>query len=141
VPLAPNEIVEGAVAYFRVEILNADKDVLRLEPTPRDGPFVCFQVEGGWSAWAPLTTQGPPERPERIEIRAEWKLRGSVEWRGTAQYLNDGRNTYVGPNASFVAAAASELTFEPGVLRPRVTADGVAAVLAEVRERAGFTLS
>jgi hypothetical protein len=141
-PLAPEEIAPGAVAYFRVTVLNADEQLVRPEHrTPRDGPFLCFQSDGEWSAWTPLTTQGPPERPERLKIRDEWKLHGSSEWQKTAQYLTDGRNSYVGPDASFVAAAAHELTFTAPVRRPCVTADGVDAVVQEVRARGGATLS
>src|SRR5690606_3729365 len=102
----------------------------------RPGPFVCVQAADGRSVWSPLTQDF---RPERLEIDKKWRREGSTVWREHDQYLNDGRNTFVGPNEAFVRAGAKEMPFK-GYRRPYVTAEGVEAILSEIRSRSGALL-
>lgn len=136
-PLTKEQIVPGVIAYFDANVLNADGAVtLPASPTDRSGPFVCFAADSNRSAWAAITTQ---HRPERIEIKSEWRTGGKGAWLSADQYLNDGATTYVGPNESFVAAAATKDRFS-GSDRPQVTVDGVSAVLLEITKRGGNLL-
>jgi hypothetical protein len=134
-PLRAEDIAAGAVAYFDVGTLNADEDVSRPAfPTTRNGPFVCYQQVGNQSVWTPITTQF---RRERLEIKAEWRSGGSPAWRENDQFVNDGATTYGGPADAFVWAASDEAPFD---VRPAVTEPGVAAIVAEVRQRGGTLL-
>jgi len=54
-------------------------------------------------------------------------------WRDRVCYLNDGANTYSGPDSSFLAASAEELT--DAATRSRMAAEGVAAVKAEIERQ------
>lgn len=136
-PLLDSEIQAGCVAYFDITTLNADTRVSRPRcPTTRPSPFVCFESANDRSAWAPITTQF---RKERLFLDPLWRVGGSKQWRTDHLYLNDGACTYVGTNAAFVDSAATETPFMK-ISRPRLTADGVAAVVAEVRQRRGTML-
>ena len=86
------------------------------------------------STWAPLTTKDP--RQVRLFIRLEWRTGGTEKWKRDDQYLNDGATTYVGPNESFVAAAANEIPItmcERGGIKP----DGLAEIRKEIVGRGG----
>ncbi|HJP89036.1 MAG TPA: hypothetical protein VJ850_08385 [Candidatus Limnocylindrales bacterium] len=134
-PLRPEDIDPGAVAYFEVAFLNSDPLVTGpAHPTNRNGPFVCYDHVNGQSAWSAITSQ---ERPERLYLEPQWRQGGSNAWRNGAQYLNDGATTYAGPDASFIAAAINEAPMNP---RPTLSADGVAAVIVAVRARGGTIL-
>lgn len=133
-PITVAEIRSGAVAYLDASTLNDDPEVTNPEhPTTRNGPFVCFAVNGQRSGWAPISTQF---REERLLIEESWRLSGAGAWRNADQYLNDGLTTYVGPNASFAGASQNTDTFR-AANRPRVNAEGVAAILAEIQNQGG----
>lgn len=133
-PLTEAMIRPGMVAYFDASVLNADPSVRSpRSPTTRSEPSVCFQVSGSTSAWAPITTTF---RPERLAIRAEWRVDGGGDWISKDQYLNDGATAYVGANRVFTRASLAQdnCTDES---RPCTADAGVAATPAEVRKHAG----
>ncbi len=128
------EIKAGVVAYFDVAKLNADPAVSKPQSlATRNGPFVCFATNDQSSAWVEVSTQ---YRDERLPIKDEWRKSGSGAWKTKPQYFNDGKSSYADPKASFVAAAVGVDNFT-AANRPRVTDDGVAAILAEVIVRDG----
>jgi hypothetical protein len=134
-PITTAEIRPGIVAYLSATALNADITVQQpVNPTTRNGPFLCFAVNGDQTGWAPITGQ---HRVDRLEILAHWRTGGTPAWLQTDQYLNDGDTTYVGSKASFVAASQATDTLTMAN-RPKVTRQGVAAVLAEVRAKGGL---
>jgi hypothetical protein len=93
--------------------------------------FVCYKIEGPASWWAPLTSTA---RTERVRIDPSWLSchRGKLGDGGV--YLQDGKNTYAGPTQSFIAASKNEVLIGP---RAYLSADGVAAIVAEVKNRGG----
>lgn len=135
-PLSEPEIVPGAIAYFDAQMLNNDTRVMKSgDPVARAGSgnqFVCYKVEGGRSFWAPLTATW---REERLRIEAAWVTNGYGPLAAGEVFLQDGKNTYAGPMAAFVAAAAGESTFEAG--RPLLSLDGVTQVLSTAVARQG----
>jgi len=136
-PLTSAQIKVGVVAYLEVGVLHADNQIKQPpSPAPRDGPFVCFATSGQLSAWTEISTQA---KDGRLELKAEWRKSGAGSWLTDAQYINDGRTTYIGPKSSFVAASQSKDKFQ-AQSRPRVTLEGVAAVVQAVRARGGNTL-
>ena len=131
------DIRTGSLAYFDHELLLAQPDIEHANlGLDRPGPFVCVQVKDGKSVWSPLTQDF---RPERLAIDPKWRREGSTVWREQDQYLNDGRNTFAGPNEAFVRAGAKELPFR-GYRRPYITAEGVQAILEEISNRNGALL-
>lgn len=135
-PLQEQEIAAGVIAYFDAATLNADDDVsVSGDPVTRPGignQFVCYKADSGRSWWAPLTAT---ERPERLRIQAGWVSNGYGPLGAGKVFLQDGKNTYVGPNASFVAAAAGETPFVGG--RPTVSTGCVAKIAQVVVSRDG----
>lgn len=133
-PLLPNEVEIGVVAYFDHTSLLADPNIDRNDDgLNRPGPFVCVQIKEQHSVWCAVTSEF---RPERLLLRPEWRQGGSEQWRGVAQYLVDGLNTYLGPTTSFVQAAAGEYPFTLHA-RPTITCDGVAAIIEEINKQGG----
>ena len=131
------EIRVGSLAYFDHKLLLAEADVRHIASgLDRPGPFVCIQKEGDRSVWTPITQD---HRPERLVIDPKWRRQGSDAWQKGDQYLNDGRNTFVGLNDAFVRAGAKETPFVR-YKRPYITAEGVSAILAEVKARNGELL-
>lgn len=135
-PLQQTEIQPGVVAYFDAAALNADPDVSASgDPVTRTGAgnqFVCYRVDGDTSWWAPTTTQ---HRSERLQIDPAWVTFGNARLQAGDVYLQDGKNTYMGPSEPFVCAAAGEMSFARG--RPVLNDDGIQAVIRVVRERGG----
>lgn len=133
-PLLPEEIVPGIVAVLETQPLLSNADVQRSpDDIPfRAGPFLCIQVVGDQSTWLNITTK-KDTRGLRVELRPEWLLHGSDVWREAPQYVHDARKTFVGPNKAFVIAGANEIAFTKHQ-RPCVSADGIAAALAEIRK-------
>lgn len=135
-PFANQEVGPGVIAYFDAAGLNDDPRVsVSGDPVRRLGTgnqFVCYKVGDGRSWWAPLTAT---ERPERLRIRAEWVANGYGPLGAGAVFLQDGKNTYAGPDDSFVAAAVGERHFDGG--RPTVSMAGVEEIIRVVEERGG----
>jgi len=135
-PLSHADIQAGAIAYFNAKALNRDADVrVSGDPVTRPGTgnqFVCYRASDGRSWWAPLTAT---ERPKRLRIKAEWVANGYGPLGTGNVFLQDGKNTYAGPNRSFVAAASGEISFNGG--RPTVSAEGVAEIARVVQDRGG----
>lgn len=137
-PLTEAEITPGVVAFFSVQALNSDNQIIKpTAPTTRNGPFVCFETNNNNSAWTPLTKI---PREERLEIKKEWRLGGSRSWQTTVHYLNDGATTYTGTNKAFVAAATSADTYEPEKRR-YIATDGVEEIRTRIKIRGGSFLS
>lgn len=128
------EIRVGSLAYLDHKLLLNETEVRHGNfGIDRPGPFVCIQREGAQSTWTPLTQD---HRPERLVIDPKWRRNGSDVWRKQDQYLNDGRNTFIGPNEAFVRAGAKENPFQR-YKRPYITAEGVQAIITEVKNRNG----
>ena len=104
-PLSETEIVPGAIAYFDANMLNDDTRVTKFgDPVARAGSgnqFVCYKVAGDRSFWAPLTATW---RKERLRIEAAWVTTGYDPLAVGDVFLQDGKNTYVGPHEAFVVS-------------------------------------
>lgn len=132
-PLSAEEVIPGAVAILNTTLLMSNKTVQ--SPTDgssfRPGPFLCVQVSDGVATWLAITTKDKDGL--RLELKKEWLLEGSEIWRNESQYINDARKPFRGPVAAFVKAGEAELPHQPHN-RPRVSEDGVNAVLREMRK-------
>lgn len=130
--LGLNEIKVGLVSHLDQTALAKDKRVMDTYPQQHTElrPFVCVAVNLPKSTWAPLSSTA---RPERIEIKAEWRLGGIPMWRDRVCYLNDGANIYIGLNGAFADASAKEQTDHK--TRSQMSEEGVAAVLAEIEKQ------
>jgi hypothetical protein len=129
-PIDADEVLPGLVAFLDVEVLAADDRVVNMKDPRhgiRPGPFVCLSVDSERSQWAQITTE---VRPERLEIRREWRLGGHPQWLGDPQYLQDGANVWRGQLEVFLAASHEELTDRTN--RAWVTEDGLREVVREV---------
>lgn len=135
-PLQENEIQPGTVAYFDIEVLHQDRrvqvtgDPVRREATGNQ--FVCYKVTEGVSYWSPLT--GTYRYP-RLRIEPEWVSNGYGPLATGEVWLQDGKNTYRGPHASFIAATATELPFD--IARPHLSNAAIAAIHAQICNRGG----
>ena len=135
--LDEKEIVQGAVAYFDVDVLHQDQAVVitgdRIVRDSRNGnQFVCHKVEEETCYWSPLT--GSYKFP-RLQIDSDWVTNGYGPLAVGKVWLQDGKNTYRGPKASFVAAAASESAFENG--RPSLSQDALDKIYEQIQKRGG----
>jgi hypothetical protein len=132
-PLAAAEVAVGLVAWLNQHVLHADGRVLSTAPAggERLAPFVCCYVSGDFSGWSAITSR---RKPQRLELKPEWRSGGSTDWRRRGQYLNDGNNILEGPTAAFVDASTDEQTVSAN--RARLSLDGVAAVLKEIQRQA-----
>ena len=135
-PLAINEITIGAIAYFDVNTLNPDPLIIKSgDPVSRSASgnqFVCYKVVGAESYWAPLTGSS---RPERLPIDPAWVKNPYGALAAGKVSLQDGKNTYHGPSASFVAADVAEQPFFKG--RPIISGAGIAAIKQVIGSRGG----
>lgn len=126
------EISIGVVAYFDPVLLRAEPRIESIQSVFQKTairPFVCFRAGMTGSEWAPLTTQ---MRPERLRIDDIWKCGGGQKWKSSPLYLCDGSNFCRGPDVAFIACSVSEMEFPSGMTRPRITVEGVKAILKEV---------
>lgn len=139
-PLTLAEIEPGIVAILDVSVLTADPRVMydKTAGTFRNGPFVCVQVLGDKSLWVAITSKRD-KRGLRLEIQKGWCIDGSQAWRSTTQYVNDARKPFVGSVLAFVSAGQAELPHHPHK-RPRVSQDGVTAILQEMKKYGVATL-
>ena len=135
-PLTLPEIQPGAIAYFDVGILHADATVtVTGYPINRDvagNQFVCYKIDGNMSYWSPLTGTF---KYKRTLIEAAWVTNGYGPLAAGQVWLQDGKNTYWGPNASFIAATATEQAFN--IARPTLSANAVAAIHVAIQARGG----
>ena len=135
-PITAAEIQPGAVAYFDVAVLHGDtKVIVTGDPVQRDvtgNQFVCYKTDGDTSYWSPLTAT---DKYRRTRIEAAWVENGYGPLGAGKVWLQDGKNTYRGPNASFVRATATELPFD--VARPLLSAPALTAIHAAIRARGG----
>ena len=136
-PLTTAQITIGAIAYFDVDVLHADKGIhVTGDPVTRDvngNQFVCYKVSGDQSYWAPLT--GTYRHP-RLPIDPNWVSNGYGALSAGTVWLQDGKNTYSGPNTSFIAATATEQAFNAGQ-RPMLSPAGMQAILKAIKARGG----
>ena len=131
-PLTADEIEPGIVAILEAATLSDDSRVQHedLGANFRSGPFLCVDVKGEVSRWLAITTKAGP-RGLRLSLSEAWRVDGSEVWHTEPQWINDARKPFIGPNESFVDAAAKELPHRPHN-RPRVSLEGLEAVRAEV---------
>ncbi len=131
--LDTDEVTVGLVAWLNQHVLPADGRVLSTAPAggERLAPFVCCHASGGLSGWSAITSR---PKPQRLELKLEWRSGGSSEWRQRGQYLNDGNNILEGPAAAFIDASTDEQTVSGN--RARLSPDGVDAVLKEIQRQA-----
>lgn len=116
-----------------VDFLSQPDVVHTGNPATRLGPFVCIGVSGSHATWAGLTSRW---RIERLEIPVSWRLGGPERWRMGRQYLTDGATRYQGPIAAGAAASWRTVFGSPQDL-PRLSDDGLEAVILKVRASAG----
>ena len=130
----PDEVVPGFVSSLDQGQLTSDDRVLDTYPqtSVELRPFVCFDIDGDQSSWAPLSRA---YRRERVEIKSEWRTGGLNTWRDGACYLNDGANVYIGPHEAFVEASRETETTPSN--RSMMSEAGVAAVREEVERQIG----
>lgn len=127
-PLKPNDITPGIVAYFAVAHLRASAKSLDYQSLPdRDGPFLCVQVDGDRSAWLGLTSRQKSWFWWHLPIPPAHKLGGSPRWRGEYTAVNDLRKPIQGPSRVFVCAS-QRVDVIPWWLRPKVSDEGLAAI-------------
>jgi hypothetical protein len=135
-PLTEAEIEPGAIAYFDVEVLHADAEVQisgdRVQREVTGNQFVCHSVTGQRSCWSPLTAT---YRHPRIRIEPEWVANGYGPLAAGGVWLQDGKNTYCGPSASFVAGSATEAQFN--VTRPRLSNAALVKIHEQISKRGG----
>jgi hypothetical protein len=137
-PLLNSEIQPGCYAWFEVEQLFADPLVHRTQTAAfRDGPFICVQEKNGHSVWVALTRQ--ENASGRTWIKADWRLDGDQHWHAGDSYFNSLKETFVGPNASFLVAASNERPYAPH-LRPRLSDVGVAFAMDRLKFNNARTL-
>lgn len=131
--LDTDEAAVGLVAWLNQHVLHSDDRVLSTAPAAdeRLAPFVCCHLSGDMSGWAAITSR---PKPQRLELKPEWRSGGSSDWRRRGQYLNDGNNILEGPTAAFVDASTDEQTVPAN--RARLSSDGVAAVIKEIHRQA-----
>lgn len=135
--ITDDEILPGLVAFLDQPMIEMDRRVSRTKKLPDANPrlFVCYARSGDTSEWSPITTRQRPTGYQRLRIERQWRSGGDPQWLRDDQYLNDGANTYRGPNRAFVDASHLERT-EPGN-RARVSAEGIGAILAEIERQVG----
>ena len=135
-PLTFAEIQPGAVAYFDVAVLHTDPAVkVTGDPVQRfvtGNQFVCYKIDDKTSSWSPLTAT---YKFRRTLIDAAWVTNGYGPLGAGKVWLQDGKNTYTGPNASFAAATATEHAF--AVARPSLSAAAITAIHAAIKARGG----
>jgi hypothetical protein len=135
-PLTHLEIAVGAIIYVDVQILHADPLVqITGDPVTRitsGNQFVCYCIKGEESYWTPLTGT---TNPVRLKIRPNWVSNGYGPLQVGKVWLQDGKNTYRGPNTSFIAAAINELPFATS--RPSISTVGIGQILRAIRKRGG----
>lgn len=135
--LAATEPQLGAIAYFSIDDLRGDQAIRRTGGSndTKARPFACYAVGAdGQTFWTPLTTDG--SQPGRTQLDPKWIRRAVGRLASDPVFVNDGGHTYVGPPASFVQHSAANDNFT-AAKRPRLSSDGVAAVLAAVKARGG----
>lgn len=132
-PLHLDEIEPGIVAYIDTSILLSDSRVTRPNDDQfKSRPFLCVVVGAGKTLWLNLTTQ-PGRYNHRFALRPEWRLHGSRMWRTHPSFVNNPGEPYIGRDVSFVDAARDEM--EMPFKRPRVSSEGIAAIVAEMAAR------
>lgn len=132
--LRSTDIFVGSVAYFDDELLLSEEDIDAGDSeVDRPGPFVCVQTKGASSVWIAMTGES---RPERLFVDPKWRMYGSDKWRQDGQYINDGLCTCLGPNEAFVRAGSKEAPFNK-YRRPRISDEGIAAILLEIEKQGG----
>jgi hypothetical protein len=129
--LQDTEIQPGCYAWFDVKKLLADKRVEHKAKTKfRDGPFICVQAKDARSVWVELTRQDGAYGREWL--KDEWRLEGDPQWLDGKSYFNSLNETFIGPNAAFVDAAASEPAYTP-YTRPQLSVEGVEFALKRLK--------
>lgn len=133
-PLLPEEIIPGAVAYMdqRAVFLNKDIEQVPEECDSKTRPYVCISASEGESTWLALTRE---YSHHRLEIVKKWRERGSKKWKTGKMYLNDARNTFKGPHDAFISLTLEEDTFDT-IKRPRIAPVGMRAIERKIAEYA-----
>ena len=133
-----DEIEPGVVAYFDTSILLSDPRVRHSAARVfRNGPFVCIEVGPGSTSWLEITSK-PGRFNQRMPSLSHWKLHGSDTWRAIPAFLNYVREPFAGRDVAFCDATRFEHTFTQ-FLRPRISDEGVAAIVCEMQRRNGLT--
>ncbi|GAB1406143.1 hypothetical protein MASR1M8_00620 [Thermomonas brevis] len=144
-PLSEEEIYLGTVAYFEPTVLHRDKDIeVTGDPVTRDGPFVCYAISEAKSKWTPLTSEDKfmtnrktgESFSVRVRIRPEWVARAYGLFAAGESFFQDGKNTYSGANATFIAAAA-KIDIQTPETRPALNEDGLKAARDYIARRGG----
>ncbi|MBX3359471.1 MAG: hypothetical protein KF745_13710 [Phycisphaeraceae bacterium] len=109
------------------------------EPIVEGEYFVCYAEEGDRSCWAPVSPKQAFHQASRKPVRvdmSDYREGGPEAWRAGSCFLIDGKQTYRGNTADFLAAARPMPECDSPA---RLTPAGVARVADQVRYRRGFT--
>jgi hypothetical protein len=128
------EIRPGLVAFIDLGAVQRHPLCKSYNPGgPKPHPCVCLHATARVALWGPLTTT---YRPERLEIRREWKLGGTQSFQNKDIWLGDGACIFAIPNGLLHLFNDGEVTGRD--TRGRISPEGMGRVLAEVSDRARF---
>jgi hypothetical protein len=142
--LTRDEVRPGLVAYLEEVDLRQSEGATWYEGKgsihgpPERRPYVCFEVDGHQSKWAPVTTQshtGAGIGFARVKLLADWRTGGDAQcfgnqWIREPAYLVDGANFFAGPIDVFVDASRNECSTRG--TRAELSPAGVEAIRVEV---------
>jgi len=127
----PNFLLHGDVIWLQQDILNADPLIHKTAPIRTSGgkrPFVVDHSGNGRACVAPLTRS--PGKGGRLWIAPSWRRGGDFKWHHGDIYLNDGANTFEGPEVALRRAYCGN-----GITWTKygwITAEGMEAIRREI---------
>lgn len=129
-PIRPDEISPGIVAYLCTMTLKLDRRVVmdreNIGDMKTNRPYVCVETDGGRCSWIPLTSRNP--RGSRLVVEQEWRRGGSERWQTGDVYVQCFGKEASGPRRSFVLAAAEHDLHSP-LTRPWLIQEGMDVIL------------
>jgi hypothetical protein len=130
--ITSDEIKPGIVVFIDQALLAAQPGVIHSKELTdaSSRPLVCVAATSGSTEWLALTTE---YRPERLEIRPEWRTGGHPQWLRDPQFVNDGASVWMGPHEAFVASSILEITVR--ATRARVSREGLDEIRSEMEEQ------
>jgi hypothetical protein len=130
VPIRPDEMTPGVVAYMCTMTLRCDRRVAMNRAIIGDmkttRPYLCVAANGGQCSWIPLTSRNP--HGTRLEVQEQWRRGGSERWQTGNVYVQCFRKEVSGPRRSFVLASDRHDLHAPGT-RPYINPDGMDVIL------------
>jgi hypothetical protein len=152
-PFEVDDFYVGMIAFFSVNALQRTPHIRTTNRTtdPKPRPFICYagppdppdpaagDEADGLSYWTCLTTT---YRPRRRTLARRWLALPPATGAFAAApsgdlIIFDARSTFAGPIAAFAAASRKHDRF-PGMLRPVLLPEGIAALRRYVKQRGGM---